>query len=134
MKKVYEFVRSTLKDDGKIITVFGAAGARDHLKRPIMGKVSTELCDWVILTEHDNRNEVVEEITEDIISGMNKDNYEFVPIRYEAIKKAILMAKPGDAVVLIGKGEERFIYRDFGKEAWMVDDEAARKVLKEEKL
>lgn len=134
MKKVYEFVRSTLKDDGKIITVFGAAGARDHLKRPIMGKVSTELCDWVVLTEHDNRNEVVEEITEDIISGMNKDNYEFVPIRYEAIKKAILMAKPGDAVVLIGKGEERFIYRDFGKEAWMGDDEAARKVLKEEKL
>ncbi|CAM3571577.1 UDP-N-acetylmuramoyl-L-alanyl-D-glutamate--2, 6-diaminopimelate ligase [Erysipelothrix urinaevulpis] len=130
MEKVYQFVRSTLPKEGRLITVFGAAGARDHLKRPIMGKVSSQNCDWVILTEHDNRNEKVIDITQDIISGMPEDNYEFVPIRIDAITKALSMAKSGDAVVLIGKGEEKFIYREFGKEEWMGDDEAARKVLR----
>ena len=129
MEKVFTFVRSTLKPENKLICVFGAAGARDHLKRPIMGKVATSLCDHVILTEHDNRNESVESITKDIISGVVGDNYEFVPIRTDAIEKAIKMAEPGDAVVLIGKGEERFIYREFGKEAWMGDDECAYRVL-----
>lgn len=129
MEKVFTFVRSTLAPENKLICVFGAAGARDHLKRPIMGKVATSLCDHVIITEHDNRNEAVETITQDIISGVVGDNYEFVPIRTSAIEKAIKMAQPGDAVVLIGKGEERFIYREFGKEPWMGDDACALRVL-----
>ena len=130
MKNVYEYVRSITKPENKIITVFGAAGARDHLKRPIMGRVASELCDWVILTEHDNRNESIETITKEIITGIKKENYEFVLNRYQAIFKAISMANPGDSVVLQGKGEEKFIYREFGKEKWMGDEVCAAEIIK----
>ncbi|QIK70181.1 UDP-N-acetylmuramoyl-L-alanyl-D-glutamate--2,6-diaminopimelate ligase [Erysipelothrix sp. HDW6C] len=130
MKNVYEFVREVTPAGNKIITVFGAAGARDHLKRPKMGFISSTMADHVILTEHDNRNEEVIDITRDIISGMPNENYEFVPIRYDAIEKALLMAQPNDSVVLIGKGEEKFIYREFGKEVWMGDEVAASELLK----
>lgn len=129
MEKVFEFVRKITPKENKVISVFGAAGARDHLKRPIMGRVASTMTDWVILTEHDNRNEIVEEITADIIAGMPHENHEFVPIRYQAIEKALRMAKPGDSVVLIGKGEEKFIYREFGKEKWMGDEVAASEIL-----
>ena len=130
MKNVYEYVRSITKPNNKIITVFGAAGARDHSKRPIMGEVASELCDWVILTEHDNRNESVKTITEEIITGIKKENYEFVMNRYQAIYKALSMANPGDSVVLQGKGEEKFIYREFGKEKWMGDEVCAAEIIK----
>lgn len=133
MAKVFEFVRSITPKENKVISVFGAAGARDHLKRPIMGRVASTMTDWVILTEHDNRNEIVEEITADIITGMPNQNYEFVPIRYQAIEKALRMANPGDSIVLIGKGEEKFIYREFGKEKWMGDEVAASEILKKMK-
>ena len=130
MKNVYEYVRTITKPNNKIITVFGAAGARDHSKRPMMGEVASELCDWVILTEHDNRNESVKTITEEIITGIKKENYEFVMNRYQAIYKALSMANPGDSVVLQGKGEEKFIYREFGKEKWMGDEVCAAEIIK----
>lgn len=132
MANVFKFVRSITPVGKKMICVFGAAGARDTLKRPKMGYVSTSMCDHVIITEHDNRNEEVIDITNDIISGVASDNWEFVPIRIDAIRKAISMAKPGDSVVLNGKGEEKFIYRAYGKEKWMGDEVAASLILKGE--
>lgn len=132
MANVFKYVRSITPKENKMICVFGAAGARDTLKRPKMGKVATEMCDHVIITEHDNRNEEVVDITKDIVSGVVGDNWEFVPIRIDAIRKAIGMAQPGDSVVLNGKGEEKFIYRAFGKEDWMGDEVAASKILKGE--
>lgn len=130
MKNVYEFVRETQSDSGRIITVFGAAGGRDTAKRPIMGHIASTYCDHVIITEHDNRDERVEDITKDIISGIEKDNYEFVPKRVDAIEKALKMAQPDDTVVLIGKGEEKFIYREHGsKEPWMGDEVCATQIL-----
>lgn len=134
MEKVYQFVRSITPDNKRMITVFGAAGGRDTRKRPMMGKISTEYCDHVIFTEHDNRDEAVEDITRDIITGTVSDNYEFVPIRIDAIEKALRMAEPGDSVVLIGKGEEKFIYREgSSKEKWMGDEVAAQSILKKMK-
>lgn len=130
MKKVYEFVRMTMLPNQKLITVFGAAGERDHAKRPVMGQIASEYCDHVILTEHDNRSEDVETITQEIIAGMPNKNYEFIPVRIKAIEKAIYMAEKGDVVVLIGKGEEKFIYRDFGKEPWIGDEVAAEEIIK----
>ncbi|MBK2404423.1 UDP-N-acetylmuramoyl-L-alanyl-D-glutamate--2,6-diaminopimelate ligase [Erysipelothrix sp. strain 2 (EsS2-7-Brazil)] len=130
MKNVYEFVRETQPQSARIITVFGAAGGRDTAKRPIMGRVASTYCDHVIITEHDNRDERVVDITEDIITGIDGDNYEFVPNRIDAIEKALKMAQPGDTVVLIGKGEEKFIYREHGtKEKWMGDEVCASRII-----
>lgn len=131
MQKVYEFVRSTLDDDGKIITVYGSAGQRDALKRPIVGQIGSELCDWVILTEDDLHSESLEKINKDMIQGIKKSNYEEIPDREAAITKAIQMATAKDAVVILGKGEERVITRGHDKEAWAGDDAIALKVLKE---
>ena len=61
---------------------------------------------------------------------MPNKNYEFIPVRIKAIEKAIYMAEKGDVVVLIGKGEEKFIYRDFGKEPWIGDEVAAEEIIK----
>lgn len=130
MKNVYEFVRSTQDEGARLITVFGAAGGRDTAKRPIMGRVASTYCDHVIITEHDNRDERVVDITQDIITGIESNNYEFVPNRTDAIEKALKMALPGDTVVLIGKGEEKFIYREQGsKETWMGDEVCASLIL-----
>lgn len=131
MANVFKYVRSITPEGNKMICVFGAAGARDTLKRPMMGNVASTMCDHVIITEHDNRNEEVVDITRDIVSGIKSDNWEFVPIRIDAIRKALEMAQPGDSVVLNGKGEEKFIYREFGKEVWMGDEVAAATLIKE---
>lgn len=132
MEKVYDFVRSTLNPSNKLITVYGSAGERDHLKRPIVGKIGSDMCDWVILSEDDVHREELECINKDILKGFTKDNYEVIADREEAITKAIIMAKTGDAVVILGKGEDKYIYRRKGKEPWLGDHVVARKVLEEE--
>ena len=63
---------------------------------------------------------------------LKKNNYEIIADREEAITKAIKMAKTGDAVVILGKGEDKYIYRENGKEPWLGDHVVARKVLEEE--
>lgn len=93
---------------GRIVTVFGCGGNRDKGKRPIMGQIATELSDFVIVTSDNPRNEDPEVIISDIISGVTKDNYEIVPDRAEAIKRAISIARRGDAIVIAGKGHEDY--------------------------
>ena len=131
MEKVYDFVRSTLNPSNKLITVYGSAGERDHLKRPIVGKIGSDMCDWVILSEDDVHREELESINKDVLKGFTNDNYEVIADREEAITKAIKMAKAGDAVVILGKGEDKYIYRKNGKEPWLGDHVVALKVLEE---
>ena len=56
---------------------------------------------------------------------MPREGYEFIDNRYEATSKAIAMAKPGDMVLVLGKGDERYLERSKGKESWMGDEKAA---------
>lgn len=132
---LYTFMRSITPPDKKLLTVLGSQGARDKEKRPEIGKVGSSLTDFVIVTEHDNRNERVVDIAAAIISGMLNDRYGFVFSRYEAIETIIKMAKPGDTVVIAGKGMERFFYHDYGKgkvdkRDWMGDDAACVEILR----
>ena len=106
MKKVLSAVCEMKKLNEKLITVFGCAGERDFYKRPNMGKTSSELSDYVVLTAEDPRSEDVSEIIKQIVGG--DPSYEFIiePDRSKAIFKAIGMAKKGDWVVILGKGHE----------------------------
>ena len=106
MKKVLSAVCEMKKLNEKLITVFGCAGERDFYKRPNMGKTSSELSDYVVLTAEDPRSEDVNEIIKQIVGG--DPSYEFIigPDRSKAIFKAIGMAKKGDWVVILGKGHE----------------------------
>ncbi|MCX5700909.1 MAG: UDP-N-acetylmuramoyl-L-alanyl-D-glutamate--2,6-diaminopimelate ligase [Candidatus Omnitrophica bacterium] len=92
----------------RIITLFGCGGDRDKLKRPKMGNVVTELSDQVVLTSDNSRFEKPMAIIKDILSGIRKSNYCVVMDRAKAIRKALLLARPGDIVVLAGKGHEDY--------------------------
>lgn len=103
-------VLSTIKDfcKGRIITVFGCGGDRDREKRPIMGKISSELSDFTIITSDNPRSENPEIIIEEIENGIVGNNYEKISDRQMAIKKAISMANKGDVVLIAGKGHENY--------------------------
>lgn len=116
--------------DGRVITVFGCGGNRDKGKRPIMGRIATDLSDYVIITSDNPRNEDPDAIISDITSDLTKDNYEIIPDRAIAIKKAIMMAEKGDIVLIAGKGHED--YQEIkGKRERFSDHEVCIKELKE---
>lgn len=100
---------------GKVIVVFGAAGERDRMKRPEMGKVAATYADFAILTDEDPRLEDRDGIIADIAAGvMNmgaREGERFLrrPDRRDAIREAVQMAREGDVVVLAGKGHETTI-------------------------
>ena len=95
----------------QLICVFGAAGDRDKLKRPLMGQVADKYADIIVLTAEDPRSERVEEICQQIARGIrNKriDNNCFViPDRKEAINFAIYLAQKDDIVAFFGKSHEK---------------------------
>jgi len=92
----------------RIILVFGCGGDRDRTKRPKMGKVATQLSDYVIITSDNPRFENPQDIIRDIRRGIKKSNFCIIPERLEAIKKALKMAKRQDIVLVAGKGHEDY--------------------------
>ncbi len=125
LKRLIEEARLITK--GKIITVFGCGGDRDRSKRPRMGRVATELSDFVVITSDNPRSEEPMEIIIEIIKGIRKDNYMVLPDRAEAIRHAVSMAEEGDTVLVAGKGHED--YQDIKGVRYPFSD---REVLKEE--
>lgn len=93
---------------GKLISVFGCGGDRDNTKRPIMGKIGTELSDLAVITSDNPRTEDPMLIIDEITKGIEKDNYIVVENRREAIKKAMQMAEKDDVIVVAGKGHEDY--------------------------
>lgn len=95
---------------GRVILVFGAGGNRDQTKRPRMAAVAARHADWVILTNDNPRKENPQEIAEQLVAGFpgSFKDYEMELDRRRAIAKAIAMAKPGDLVVVAGKGHEDY--------------------------
>jgi UDP-N-acetylmuramoyl-L-alanyl-D-glutamate--2,6-diaminopimelate ligase len=112
----------------RVLILFGCGGNRDQTKRPIMGRIATELADQVVITSDNPRNEDPNKIIEDIKVGINKSNFEIIPDRYAAIKRVLFMAKTGDTVLIAGKGHED--YQIIGDEKKHFDDRSvAKKIL-----
>ena len=105
--KIYSFLNKV--KNGRIITVTGSAGGREHEKRKDMGKAVLDNSDYVIFTMDDPRNEEVNSIIDDLISKSNKTNYKRVINRCEAIKKAFDMATKDDIVLIAGKGDDNYM-------------------------
>ena len=114
LKNLLETVRELAPT--RVITVFGCGGDRDRTKRPLMGAVASRLSDVVIVTSDNPRSEPPEAILEEIQRGMNggrKAERHAIVDRREAIARALEMARPGDAVVIAGKGHETYqVLRD----------------------
>lgn len=114
---------------GKMICVFGCGGDRDRTKRPKMGKIAADLADLAVVTSDNPRTEDPKQILEDVVAGI-PENVQFLVMsdRATAIETAILEAKPGDGVLIAGKGHED--YQILGTEKIHFDDrEQARKAL-----
>lgn len=92
---------------GRVICVFGAAGDRDGAKRPLMGRVASELADRSIITTDDAYSEDPAKIAREVVAGAELSRTEVLLDRRTAIRKALLGARTGDVVVVAGKGHER---------------------------
>ncbi|MDH4330412.1 MAG: UDP-N-acetylmuramoyl-L-alanyl-D-glutamate--2,6-diaminopimelate ligase [Candidatus Moranbacteria bacterium] len=112
LKKLYELVGEikSKREGSKIISVFGSCGDRDRGKRPIMGRIVSEMADTVIVTNEDPYTEDPQRIIDEVASGVkNKkegENFFKIMDRREAIKKALENARAGDIVLVTGKGAE----------------------------
>lgn len=129
LQKVMEFGRSITKEDGNLIAVFGSAGKRDVAKRKVFGELADKYCDFIILTEDDPRDEDPKEIAAQIKEGIQETTNIFIEDRYEAIRQAVESAKTGDTILLLGKGDEVFIYRENGRAPWVGDHMAVRECI-----
>ena len=113
---------------GGLIAVFGSAGERDTAKRAVMGRIAGERCRLVVATDEDPRGEdgaaIVAEIVRGAVSAGRSEGEDVlgIPERRAAIAAAFGRARPGDVVLLAGKGHERTILRAGGAIPW---DEAA---------
>jgi UDP-N-acetylmuramoyl-L-alanyl-D-glutamate--2,6-diaminopimelate ligase len=99
---------------GRVITVFGCGGDRDRTKRPRMGRAAASASEIVIITSDNPRSEDPRAIIEQIIPGTafidgvtQRPTVEVEPDRAKAIALAITKARPGDIVVIAGKGHEK---------------------------
>ncbi|WP_160031590.1 UDP-N-acetylmuramoyl-L-alanyl-D-glutamate--2,6-diaminopimelate ligase [Paenibacillus sp. An7] len=106
---------TTLREfaDQHIITVFGCGGDRDKTKRPIMGKLAAEYSDIVIVTSDNPRSEDPDQILLDIEQGVLDSDvftgqYELITDRKQAIERAITLVRPGDIILIAGKGHETY--------------------------
>ncbi|PDW03379.1 UDP-N-acetylmuramoyl-L-alanyl-D-glutamate--2,6-diaminopimelate ligase [Candidatus Viridilinea mediisalina] len=104
---------------GRMLAVFGSAGERDRAKRAMQGEIAARYCELLFLTDEDPRGEDREAILADIAAGAEQvghragRDYHAIPDRTAAIHAALAAARPGDLVLLLGKGHEgSIIYAD----------------------
>ena len=96
-----------------------------------MGITAYNNSDYVILTEDDPRDEDPAKIAEEIRGELEDSNIRIIPDRIEAIKTGIGMAQKNDFVLILGKGEDRFMAREFERAPWDGDNVIAMRILEE---
>jgi len=125
-EKLFRIVRPLT--EGQVIAVFGSAGERDRAKRPLQGEIAGRFCDLVIVTDEDPRLEDRAAIIAEIAAGAEAVGKRIgetclcIPDRALAIRTAFAYARPGDIVLLLGKGHEGSIIYGTTPVPW---DEAA---------
>lgn len=124
LEKVYQTLKGNEPKPNRLICLLGACGGgRDKWKRPVLGQIAAKYCDEIIITNEDPYDENPQKIINDVASGFSQTpdsklqipNYKKILDRREAIRYALSLAKPGDRVVLTGKGSEPWIVEAHGK-------------------
>jgi len=133
LEKVYSTIKSQISNikSQKLVCVLGSCGGgRDKWKRPTLGKIASQFCDEIIITNEDPYDEPPMEIIEQVFKGVTSDKQQVtrkILDRREGIKEALKLAKPQDTVIITGKGCEPWMCVENGKKIpW--DD---RQVVKE---
>jgi len=115
LRNLVMLARQLVGKQGRVITLFGCGGDRDRTKRPRMGQAAGEGSDFVVVTSDNPRSEDPESILAEILPGVVASGVQYVanPDRTAAIQIAIAEARPGDVVLIAGKGHEKVqILRD----------------------
>jgi UDP-N-acetylmuramoyl-L-alanyl-D-glutamate--2,6-diaminopimelate ligase len=116
---------------GRIITVFGCGGDRDALKRPLMGEMAGKLSDFCIITSDNPRNEDPLKIINQVAEVLAQTDccYDSIIDRKEAIFAAIAIARPGDCIIIAGKGHENYQEFENGRRIDFDDAQIAKEAL-----
>ncbi len=122
LMSILENIRRINTGKGRLIAVFGCGGDRDRGKRPIMGRISGQNADEVILTSDNPRTEEPMDIIAEIEAGIKETGtpYKVIENRREAIAHALSIARKGDIVLLAGKGHET--YQEINGEKYAFDE------------
>ncbi|MBT8396411.1 MAG: UDP-N-acetylmuramoyl-L-alanyl-D-glutamate--2,6-diaminopimelate ligase, partial [Gemmatimonadetes bacterium] len=120
LERVLKTIRPLVQ--GRLLVVFGAGGDRDTGKRPRMGEVVARLADFSFVTSDNPRTEDPEVIIDDVVAGMGEAPFHRTADRREAIADALEEARPGDLLLLAGKGHET--YQVIGLEPQPFDEAA----------
>lgn len=124
-------LRAQVKKPSKLIAVYGCAGLRDAIKRPMMGKIGTDLADYCVFTAEDPRTEDIWSIIRQMKEQLKSNHQKVIsiPDRGKAIEFALTkLAQRGDIVVILGKGHEQSMC--YGNVEYPWDDRVAvRKIL-----
>ncbi len=109
LRNLTALARELVSGAGRVLTVFGCGGDRDRKKRPLMGEAAGRGSDFVVLTSDNPRSEDPLAIINDAVVGLQKTGvkYSVEADRRKAIAVAIAEARPGDIVLLAGKGHEK---------------------------
>ena len=106
-----DFVSRSGESKGRVITLFGCGGDRDRAKRPMMAEAAAAGSDFIILTSDNPRSEDPLRIIHDALAGLRRaqagTQFTIEPDRKRAIQLACQLAKPGDIVLIAGKGHEK---------------------------
>ncbi len=111
LENVISAIHEVLGDKGELITVCGCGGNRDKGKRPQMASIAAKMSHKVIITSDNPRFEDPQEIINDMLAGLTEENKPrslSIVDRKEAIRTAALIAKPGDVILIAGKGHEDY--------------------------
>lgn len=111
LENVLKAIHEVLNGKGKVITVCGAGGNRDKGKRPLMAQEAVKQSDKVIITSDNPRFEEPQDIINDMLAGLDKQQMKKVVSivdRKEAIRTACMMAEKGDVILIAGKGHEDY--------------------------
>ena len=111
LENILETINKIRTRNETFLVLVGCGGNRDREKRPIMGKIASELCDKVIFTSDNPRNEDPSQIISEMIQGVAAENYKKIvkiSLREEAILMSKQLAKEGDIVLIAGKGHESY--------------------------
>jgi UDP-N-acetylmuramoyl-L-alanyl-D-glutamate--2,6-diaminopimelate ligase len=108
LEKALLAVRKIVKNDKPVYAVFGCGGNRDRTKRPVMGKIASEIADKIIITSDNPRFEEPMLIINEIKSGISKKNFTVIENREEAIKNAIQSSEKDAVILVAGKGHETY--------------------------
>ena len=111
LENVLNAIHEVLSGNGKVVTVCGAGGSRDKGKRPLMAQEAVRQSDKVVITSDNPRFEEPQDIINDMIAGLDKEQMKKVVCiadRREAIRTASMMAGKGDVILIAGKGHEDY--------------------------